>query len=58
MLYIGGRNIIPRLELNHMGKKKDGLIEILAQYFWNYKSYEIEGVMKSYGISPDETLDP
>ena len=41
-----------------MGKKKDGLIEILAQYFWNYKSYEIEGVMKSYGISPDETLDP
>lgn len=41
-----------------MGKKKDGLIDILAQYFWNYKSYEIDGVMKSYNISPDETLNP
>ena len=41
-----------------MSKKKDGLIEILAQYFWNYKSYEIDGVMKSYGISPNESLNP
>ena len=41
-----------------MSKKKDGLIEILAQYFWNYKSYELDKVMKSYGISPDATLDP
>ncbi len=41
-----------------MGKQKDELIEILAQYFWTYKSYEIDEVMKSYGISPDETLKP
>ena len=41
-----------------MSKKKDGLIEILADYFWSYKSYELDGVLKGYGISPDETLNP
>ena len=41
-----------------MSKTKEGLIEILAEYFWSYKSYEIDDVMKSYGISPDETLNP
>lgn len=29
-----------------MSKKKDGLIEILADYFWSYKSYELDGVLK------------
>lgn len=41
-----------------MTKNKDKLIEILWQYFGNYKSYELDGVLKEYGISPDETLDP
>ena len=41
-----------------MSKKKDGLIEILADYFWSYKSYELDRVLKGYGISPDETLNP
>ena len=41
-----------------MSKKKDGLIEILADYFGSYKSYELDGVLKGYGISPDETLNP
>ena len=41
-----------------MSKKKDGLIEILADYFWSYKSYELDGVLKGYGISPNETLNP
>ncbi len=41
-----------------MSKRKDGLIEILAGYFWSYKSYELDGVLKGYGIFPDETLEP
>lgn len=41
-----------------MNNKKDGITEILAQYFWNYKSYEIDDAMKSYGLLPDETLNP
>ena len=41
-----------------MNKKNDSLIEIHAEYFWNHKSYEIDGVMKSYGISPNESLNP
>lgn len=41
-----------------MSKKKDELIEILADYFWPYKSYELDGVLKGYGISPDEALNP
>lgn len=41
-----------------MSKKKSELIEILAGYFWTYKSYDIDEAMKKYDILPDETLDP
>lgn len=41
-----------------MSKKKSELIEILAGYFWTYKSYDIDEAMKKYGISPDEALNP
>lgn len=41
-----------------MRKKKDGLIEILADYFWLYKSCKLDRALKGYGISLDETLNP
>lgn len=41
-----------------MTNRRDELIEILAEHFWNYKSYEIDEALKRYGISPDESLDP
>ena len=41
-----------------MGKKRDDLIEILVEYFYNYKSYDLCDAMKSYGLIPDETLNP
>ena len=42
-----------------MVKLKDGLVEILAQYFHDkYKSYKISEAMKRYGLQPDETLNP
>lgn len=41
-----------------MDKIKDDLIEILAQHFWQYKSYEIDTVLKGYDLEPDELLDP
>lgn len=31
---------------------------ILSGYFWTYKAYELDGILKEYGISPDETLNP
>ena len=43
---------------NNMSKIKDGLIEVLTEYFWTYKSYEIDRALKGYAIAPDETLDP
>lgn len=41
-----------------MSKKRDDLIEILVEYFYNYKSYDLCEAMKSYGLIPDETLNP
>lgn len=41
-----------------MDKIKDDLIEILAQYFWQYKSYEVDAVLKGYDLEPDESLNP
>lgn len=41
-----------------MSKKRDDLIEILVEYFYTYKSYDLCEAMKSYGLIPDETLNP
>ena len=41
-----------------MSKKRDDLIEILVEYFYNYKSYDLCEAMKSYGLILDETLNP
>lgn len=41
-----------------MSKKRDDLIEILVKYFYTYKSYDLCDAMKSYGLTPDETLNP
>ena len=41
-----------------MSKKRDDLIDILVEYFYTYKSYDLCDAMKSYGLIPDETLNP